>query len=64
MVALTAILKGLYLLLPTAGPKQKQGNQYDQTYAAYWIETPLLAMPPNWKSSHKGYDEKYRKNKR
>jgi hypothetical protein len=51
-------------LLQTAGPKQKQHNQYDQTYAAYWIETPLLAMPPNWKSSHKGYDEKYRKNKR
>jgi hypothetical protein len=47
-----------------ASPKEKENDQDDQTYAAEGIETPLLAVPPNWKDSDKGDDEKYRKNKR
>ena len=50
--------------LEAAGPKQKQDNQYEQTYAAQGIKTPLLAVPPNRKNSHEGYDEKCGKNER
>ena len=50
-------------LLEMAGPEQKEDNQDEQTYAAEGIKTPLLAVPPNRKNSHKRDDQKYRKNK-
>jgi hypothetical protein len=49
-------------LLQAAGPKEKEENQYEEAYAAQGIKAPLLAMAPNRKTSHEGYDDKYGQN--
>jgi hypothetical protein len=56
--------RSLAVLLQAAGPEENQDNQNDQAYAADGIKTPLLAMRPNRKTSHKRDKDKYRKNER
>src|ERR1039458_3118526 len=46
----------------TAGPKQKQDNQDNHAHGTDWVKAPLLAVRPNRKTTHKCYENKYRKN--